>query len=219
MKPAAAGQPSQAAIRQTPKENPMKICNAIVTSSMRLRTLAGIAVLVTAAAMAPLASPAVTRGDAEAVLNAYTTGGRTIESLGPDRSNGAPAAGFVAQIRPFAGTPWDGAHVCADDWHVIVAAWFDGNEIGGPQSTVPEIKARIAAVTMSYTLNGAPLETTRTATKRFLQSSFQDVFGFQQGTVVKLAPGTYTLGVHFSDPLSGEFDNGITFYVDEAACA
>lgn len=185
---------------------------------MRSRTLTVVAALVTAAVMAPLAFASVTRGEAEAVLNAYTTGGRTIESLGPDRSNGAPAAGFVAQIRPFAGTPWDGAHVCADDWHAILVANFDGNEIGGPQSTVPEIKARIAAVTVSFTLNGAPLETTRTATKRFLQSRFQDVFGFQQGTVVKLAPGTYTLGVQFSDPLFGDFATGITFFVDAAAC-
>jgi len=181
--------------------------------------LVGLAVLVTAAVMAPLASPGVTRGDAEAVLNAYTTGGRTIESLGLDRTNGAPASGFVAQIRPFSGSEWDGAHVCQDDWHAILVAWFDGNEVGGPQATVPEIRARIAAVTLSMTLNGAPLETKRTATKAFLQTRYQNVFGFQQGTVVKLAPGTYTLALHISDPVFGDFDEpGITFYVDAAAC-
>ena len=111
--------------------------------------------------------------------------------------------------------------MCSDDWHAILAAWFDGNEVGGPQSTVPEIKARVAAITISFTLNGEPLETKRTPIKRFMQrpeSPFQDVFGFQQGTVVKLPPGTYTLSAHFTDPVFGDFDEGITFFLEEAAC-
>jgi hypothetical protein len=188
---------------------------------MRSRMLVAIAALATAALVAPLALAAVTRGEAQAVLNGYPTAGRTIFFQGSERSNGAPARG-AAEIRPFAGTPWDGAHYCKDDWHAIVAAWFDGNEIGGPQSTVPEIRDRLAQVTVSYTLNGNPLETTRTAIRPFLHTShlgLEDAFAFQQGTVIKFAPGTYTLVVHFSDPVFGDFDTGITIYVDEAACA
>ena len=187
------------------------------------RTLVALVAIVAVAAIVPVASAAVSRGEAEAVLEAFTTGGRTIVFHASERSNGAPGdfLGSHGAIRPFAGSPWDGAHYCKDDWHAILLAVFDGNEIGGPQAKVPAIRARLAGVAMAFTLNGVPLETARGAVKSFHEAAnfgLQDAFGFQQGTVVKLGPGTYQLAVSVTDPIYGDFEDGITFFVDAASC-
>lgn len=64
----------------------------------------------------------VSRGDGEAVLKASHGGVVVTNHAGAVR--GAPADIDVrAAIRPYANSPWDGRHYCAEDWHVLVAAW------------------------------------------------------------------------------------------------
>jgi hypothetical protein len=94
----------------------------------------------------------INRGDAEAVLNAFGTGGRVILANG-QTVDASPAddKGTHGSIRPFAGSPWDGAHFCAEDWHVILLAWFDGGDKGTfNRQRAEEI---IAPVTFSFTLD------------------------------------------------------------------
>jgi len=185
--------------------------------------LLAAAALIAATAFAPLASAAVTRGEAEAVLHAYPTGGRAILDQAGG-SVGAPAdfSGSHGAIRPISGTPFDGAHFCADDWHAVVIAFIDGNGIGLPQDPVTAIRARLDSAVASFTLNGLPLETTRGATTPFHgadELGGTDLFAFQQGTVMKLPVGTYTLAVHETSPIYGDIDDGITFFVDTASCS
>ena len=58
----------------------------------------------------------ITRGDVEAVLNAFGGGGRAV-LLHSETAEGAQAdfLGTHGSIRPFAGSPWDGAHFCAEE--------------------------------------------------------------------------------------------------------
>ena len=71
----------------------------------------------------------ISRGEAESVLHAFGNGGRTVVQHNRT-GEGAPADHFGSHgsIRPFSGSEWDGAHFCADDWHVIVIA--DGDAPG-----------------------------------------------------------------------------------------
>jgi hypothetical protein len=67
-----------------------------------------------------------TKGDAQAILLAgpaaltdgmISHGGYSApEHLGPENH---------IDIRPYNGSPYDGAHYCVDDWHVILVAWFE----------------------------------------------------------------------------------------------
>jgi hypothetical protein len=65
------------------------------------------------------------RGDAEAVLGAYSTGGGAIDahtgtSAGPSRS-GATDLLSIRPISPF----FDGVRYCVADWHAIALAFID----------------------------------------------------------------------------------------------
>jgi hypothetical protein len=64
----------------------------------------------------------VSRGQAEAVLNAGPSGGSAIRNRSGGVLRGAPADNEVrAAIRPYEGSKWDGRHFCAEDWHLLVA--------------------------------------------------------------------------------------------------
>src|SRR5215831_18703860 len=126
----------------------------------------------------------ITRGDAEAVLNAFGGGGRAV-LLHSKTAEGAPADFFGSHgsIRPFAGSPWDGAHFCAEDWHVILIADIEG---GDASFTHADADAIMNGLNVSFTLDGAPLPTTRTAIKRFLDPEafgLQVAYYFQQGRI------------------------------------
>jgi hypothetical protein len=82
---------------------------------------------------------------------------------------------------------------------------------------------------VSFTLDGAPLPTTRTAIKRFLnpdQFGLQVAYYFQQGQIMSpadLSIGSHRLEVTMVDA-SGQqsFQDGITFFIDApgtGACA
>jgi len=164
----------------------------------------------------------ITRGDAEAVLNAFGTGGRVILANG-HTAEAAPAdfLGSHGSIRPFQGSAWDGRHFCAEDWHVILVAWFDGGDASFDHQRA---EAALDPVTISFTLDGAALATTRTAIKPFHDPppayGFERAWYFQVGKV--MAPGDLSVGQHqlaarFTDPTSGmDESDGITFFIDAA---
>jgi hypothetical protein len=191
-----------------------------------MRTKASIVLVAalasTVAALATSASGAtrrLTRGDATAVLNAFGNGGWAV-LLHSKVAVGAPAGGTAgaAAIRPFSGTPFDGAHYCALDWHTIVLADIEP----GPRQSAA---ATIADLAVRFTLDGAPLATTQTAVERFLNPEnfgLTDAYYSQWGRVMApsdLTVGTHTLAVDETNA-AGTIDygsDGITFYVDPPA--
>jgi hypothetical protein len=162
----------------------------------------------------------ITRGDAEAVLNAFGGGGQAV-LLHSKTAEGAPAdfLGSHGSIRPFSGSPWDGAHFCAEDWHVILIADIEG----GDASFKHDDAARIMdGLNVSFTLDGVPLPTTRTPVKRFLnpeEFGLQVAYYFQQGQIMSpadLSAGGHQLEVTVVDAAGQQnFQDGITFVIDE----
>lgn len=169
----------------------------------------------------------ITRGDVEAVLNAFGGGGRAV-LLHSKTAEGAPADFFGSDgsIRPFSGSPWDGAHFCAEDWHVILIADIEGDDALFTHDDAEQI---MNGLDVSFTLDGAALPTTRTAIKRFLNPEpfgLQVAYYFQQGQVMSpadLSIGSHRLEVTIVDA-SGQqaFQDAITFVIDApgtGACA
>jgi hypothetical protein len=157
----------------------------------------------------------VSHGEANAVFQAFGNGGWAV-LLHNDKAHGAPSNGLpgLVTIRPFSGTPFDGAHYCALDWHAIVIADIEP----GPHQ---DAAATIADLTVAFTLDGAPLQTTQTAVKRFLNPErfgLEDAYYSQFGRVMapsELAAGSHSLSVEIrgADGSVG-FADAITFVVD-----
>jgi hypothetical protein len=127
----------------------------------------------------------ITRGDAEAVLRSFGTGGRVITANGRTvEASPADFQGSHGSIRPFAGSAWDGRHFCAEDWHVILVAWFDGGDRTFDRQRAEEV---IAPVT---------LRTTRTPITIFHnpppQYGFERAWYFQQGRI--MSPDDLSVG-------------------------
>jgi hypothetical protein len=161
----------------------------------------------------------ITRGDAESVLQAFGNGGRAV--LQHSRTGeGAPADSFGSHgsIRPFSGSPWDGAHFCADDWHVIVIADFEG---GDATFSHADAEAITDTLSVEFTLDGVVLSsTTRTPVKRFLNPEpfgLDVAYYFQVGQVMSpadLAVGAHNLSVAITDASGGVFQDSISFFID-----
>jgi hypothetical protein len=157
----------------------------------------------------------VTKGQAEAVLNAAGTGGGAIKSHHTE-SLGAPAdIELRASLRPFRNTVFDRRHYCAEDWHTIVALDFEGGD-----ATFTEQDARVimGQIVFEFLLDGDPLATTRLPIKRLLvpQPFFEVAYYFQQGVVMSptaLTVGRHTLKLIVTDP-SGTGEDQCTFYID-----
>ena len=162
----------------------------------------------------------ITKGDAQAVFQAFGNGGRAILQHS-SVAEGAPADDFGSHgsIRPFAGSPWDAAHFCAEDWHVILIADFEGGDASFKQQDAEQI---MDGLTVSFTLDGAPLAAERTAIKRFLDPApfgLETAYYFQEGRIMSpsdLTVGDHTLNVEVSDPSGVVFQSGITFTIDAA---
>jgi hypothetical protein len=162
----------------------------------------------------------ITRGDAEAVLNAFGTGGQVILRRSGETAEAGPAdiLGSHGSIRPYEGSPWDGRHFCAEDWHVILVGWVDGGDASFDHQ---QAKAAFDPITVSFTLDGAALETTRTPIKSWndpQRFGMERAWYFQQGKVMApddLSVGQHDLSARFTDP-TGVFDTGITFFIDAA---
>ena len=136
----------------------------------------------------------VSRGDAEANFKAGHAGVVIMGHAGVVR--GAPAdIDLRAAIRPYADSDWDGRHFCAEDWHVLVAAWFLPID---ESHTVQQVKDELAATTLQLVLDGTELDTERTAIRRMPEQpeGFEEAEGFyfQQGKIV--APGELSVGTH-----------------------
>jgi hypothetical protein len=161
----------------------------------------------------------VSQGDAQAIFQSFGNGGWAILRHS-QVIEGAPAdglSGALATIRPI--PPFDGAHYCALDWHVIVIAVFDG---GDASYTAQDFEAYRSTVSIVFTLDGQPLETDQTATKRSQRdltfAGITTAYYFQQGTVLApeaLAVGSHTLTMDFSDAF-GAGQTTITFTIDAA---
>ena len=110
-------------------------------------------------------SKRISRGDVQAVLEAFGSGGWAVRNHSAVVL-GAPAdqLGNHGAIRPLA--PWDGRHFCAEDWHVIVVAGIVGGDASFTRNDAEEIMSKID---LRFVLDGVALDTTRTAVKRFLQ--------------------------------------------------
>ncbi|MFI5710705.1 hypothetical protein [Kribbella sp. NPDC051620] len=161
----------------------------------------------------------ITRGDATAVFEAFGNGGRAVLQ----HSRGAQAApaddfGTRGSIRPFSGSPWDGATFRADDWHVILIADFEGGDRSFSRQDAERI---MQGLTVSFSLDGNPLETTRTAIRRFLDPTpfgLDVAYYFQQGRIMAptdLTVGQHRLEVDISDSAGQQnFHDAITFTID-----
>lgn len=185
--------------------------------AMRRWTVLAAAVLVVvsllAGSPAGANSPRITRGDVEAIFQATPNGGWAVLLHSPT-GQGAP---FDAQdrgaIRPLSFN--DGRHYCAEDWHVILLA----SVVGGDASfTRPEAEAILNTVMLSFTLDGAPLPTTRTAVKRFLNPEPDErAYAVQEGRIMApsdLSVGSHQLAVTISEPGFPTEVLEITFFVD-----
>lgn len=151
--------------------------------------------LIAAAALAPATaiadSAGYSRGDAEAVFNAWPSGGDAIRAHG-DLAEGAPALRGL-RIRPF--QPFAGTHVCSTDWHVVAVTLFTG---GDSSYSHQQAVTDLAPLTMHFTLDGAPLTTTATPIKRATGTA--QLFGLEemyaQTTGAILAPDALSVGAH-----------------------
>src|SRR4029450_4709 len=100
-----------------------------------------------------MANPSrVTRGDAQAVLNAFPNAGRIIRRNEVARFNTPADPEVKATIRPFSGSIFDGRHYCVEDWHVIVVAEIAG---GDHSFSEQDRRARLKPSTLTFTLCGA----------------------------------------------------------------
>jgi len=178
--------------------------------------VATLALLVAASAQAN--SERVTRGDAQAVFEAASTGGAAIR-VHSGVIEGAPAASAAADgIRINAFILWEGRHYCSLDWHVVAINLSDGN-LAGESRTRQEIAESLSTVEVVFSLDGVPLDTTRAPVRPNLNppSVLFDALTFTEGRLMApedLSVGAHTLGIVISDP-GGIIDTSqIIFFVD-----
>ena len=194
------------------------------TSALAL--VVGVILLVPAAASAN--APRVTQGDAQAVFNAFNTGGWAALLNGMGIDEGAPTDFTFdgnARISPLA--QWAGRHFCSLDWHVVGVAAIEGNPAGGSRTNW-EIRDFLARTTLVIRLDGVVLETERTAITRYLNPALRNlVEAFQVGEGRIMAPEELAIGQH-TIQLIGQRPGSpvnvmapITFHIDgpdEGAC-
>lgn len=185
-----------------------------------------VALLLLSLTLLPSAAQAgpdrITRGDVQAVLQGFMTGGRIVLSHSSETagSHAAPAdmTGSNGAIRPF--SRWENIHVCVDDWHVLILGQFDGGDESYKREDASNYLSQLET---SFTLDGNPLQTTTTAIKRFhnpAPAGLEVAYGFQVGSI--MAPGDLTVGEHtfasyLVDPVYGDTALSITFFVDDAS--
>jgi hypothetical protein len=159
----------------------------------------------------------ISRGEVEAVFEAFTTGG--FIGLLHGEVTGAPVDVFGSHgaIRPF--DAWNGLHFCAEDWHVILVAVRDG---GDNTFTRQDAERVLSASAVTFTLDGQRLSTTRTAIKRLLDPArfnLQEAYAFQEGRIMSpddLSVGEHALSVVVTDPAIPTFQKTIHFTIDPA---
>lgn len=144
----------------------------------------------------------VTRGDVQAHFQAGEGGGNVVFSNTPAAFIAAPANLFMHGIRPFEGSPWDGAHFCEDDWHLLVIALIAADE--DQRISHADGAFFLAQSTTELTLDATVLaDTERTAMKHFHGGFFVrdgNLVPVQEGwwhqTGAFFAPGELSIGSH-----------------------
>jgi hypothetical protein len=181
---------------------------------MRVRLLSASAVA--AVGLLFMAIPAgasglITRGDAEAVLQANLTGGVAIRANAP-QADGAPTTPGVG-IRLSS----NGQHYCADDWHTIAVADVQG---GDSTFTQQQAAAILEQEVFTILLDGVSLDLTVTPVKAVSQPEFlgsQRAYYVQAGAVVSpadLPVGSHTVRFIDVTPSGTVVDHTITIFVD-----
>jgi hypothetical protein len=165
-------------------------------------------------------SPPVTRGDAQALFNAGTTGGFAIK-LNAGVIAGAPASG--GRILP--GANFQGVHICASDWHVMAINLVVTDATDGVQ-TVNEARAVFSTIAVSYQLDGSPLAIETSAVAPWLgdptslDPNATVAFSQHFGTI--LAPADLSVGAHtervriYQNGVLVDDLGDVTFFVDAA---
>jgi len=167
-----------------------------------------LAVVLAAAIAAPAAlanSPRITRGDANALLQAIATAGAKMQ-LQPGVHEGAPAQ----TIGRIGTTPnYNGRHFCSLDWHLI-SVFF----LGGP--THKAAVATLDAYVVDIRLDGASLALERTAIKPALAAD-GDFWLRQWGAILSptdLTVGAHTVQLFWTGPLGSFSLPSIAIFVD-----
>ncbi len=181
----------------------------------KLWCVAGLATMIVAAMVATsgpaVASTRITKGTAQASLQAAETGGNMVQLH--NKVVQAGPGNFAGDIRPFDDP---GLHYCSLDWHVIVL----GDLELGPQ---PNAQAIISQLSVVMTLDAQQLNLTQTAVKRFTGSQLifgvPSVYWSQWGQV--MSPSSLTIGSHSLDgvlTMAGQVleEDQTTFIVDPA---
>jgi hypothetical protein len=156
-----------------------------------------LALVLFAPAIVQASAPRVTRGDAEAILQAQGGGGWMVR-LNGGTLEGAPSdflQDSLARISPAAA--WNGRHFCSLDWHVINVAAIEGNAAGGTRTQL-EIREFLSQIEIDINLDGAPLDTVRLAVKRFLNPELRglvEAYSVTEGRV--MAPEDLSVGQHW----------------------
>ena len=188
--------------------------------TLRLAAVLAMVLLVPGTARAN--APRVTEGDARAIFEAFANGGWA-ERLGDGMLEGAPADFMSNSMARITYMPaWNGRHFCSLDWHVISVAAIDGNAVGQSR-TNEEIRDYLSRIELDLRLDGAPLDTLRTAIKRTTNPGFRglvEAFFVQEGQVI--APEGLSIGQHslqFTGRRPGQPPNvfpPIYFFIDAA---
>ena len=180
-----------------------------------------IVALGAAASVALANSTRYTRGDAEALFNAGSTGGFAVISHG-GVVVGAPAD-RSQRIGP--GQNFEGFRVCATDWHVMFID-LSVDDVSDNTHTLAEARLAFAMIAVTYELDGAPLATKVTPVKPRLGDPTAlepgATVAFSQHTGAILAPDALGVGPHtervriyIGDVLYGDLGD-VTFFVDPA---
>jgi hypothetical protein len=156
------------------------------------------------------ASPgAPTQGAAQAVFQAFWTGGLAIQAHNA-QAQGVPGVLDSARIYPGV----DDLEYCAQGWHVILLGLFDDPAFFGGNEGLFEY---LSTTDIRFALDGVPLATERGAIKRVTNPTvIAEAFGVQFGAF--LPPGSLTVGSHLVettiiDPVYGDFAFTTTFTV------
>jgi hypothetical protein len=169
----------------------------------------------------PAAAPRISRGDAEAVYNAFAGRGAII--LHSPTLQGAPDTQHV-RIGPFGAA--NGQHFCSLDWHVL------GVNIVEFPGSYADMSALLNQLVVEITLDGAPFPLLDAPVKRadpqYALATFGSAAAWFKPFGGLLAPdalavGTHTTSIVLTDPSTGEVDTGsATFFIDApgtGACA
>jgi hypothetical protein len=158
-----------------------------------------------------------TRGDAQALLNAFGNGGwAVINHDRVARARRGPANRTI-QIRPF--DFFNDRHYCELDWHTIVLADIEGGTRPYPRQ---QAEAIIADLLVQLALDGTPLALSQTPVIRFNNPQLfgiEAAFYSQWGRVMEpsdLAVGQHTLRGLMTNASGSDvyFDNTINFFID-----